>query len=58
MKTHIGKKVTIIVVDDHEIVRSGIVSLLAGIDSVRLLQRPLLVNLLSNLPKSLTPMLC
>ena len=35
MKTHIGKKVTIIVVDDHEIVRSGIVSLLAGIDSVK-----------------------
>ena len=35
MKAHIGKKVTVIVVDDHEIVRSGIVSLLGGIDTVK-----------------------
>lgn len=37
MKSHIGKKTTVVVVDDHEIVRSGIVSLLAGIEGVKIL---------------------
>lgn len=35
MKSHLGKKITVIVVDDHEIVRSGIVSLLNGIDEIK-----------------------
>lgn len=35
MKSHIGKKTSIIVVDDHEIVRSGIVSLLNSIEGIR-----------------------
>ena len=35
MKRHLGKKITVIVVDDHEIVRSGIVSLLNGIDEIK-----------------------
>ena len=35
MKSHIGKKTTIMVVDDHEIVRSGIVSLLEAIEDIK-----------------------
>ncbi|MEC8882184.1 MAG: UvrY/SirA/GacA family response regulator transcription factor [Pseudomonadota bacterium] len=37
MKSHLGKKTTVIVVDDHEIVRSGIVSLLSGIEGIKVL---------------------
>jgi two-component system invasion response regulator UvrY len=35
MKSHIGKKITVVVVDDHELVRSGIVSLLSGIEEIK-----------------------
>ena len=37
MKSHLGKKTTVIVVDDHEIVRSGIVSLLSSIEGIKVL---------------------